>query len=273
MKIMVVLASILSFFGCQSSGDKYENDTITYFSYYKGGGMRRFDGYRYLVEKTKDGRTHFLFNKDYPDEKEFIIDDASVFDSLQQIVMKHKMYKYSGDYQPSLRIFDGQSWDFYVKYASGASISAEGYMAGPNGYGEAFTEVVACLDQWKKMEVEVNRLASFDFTYISTKVHIEPQGDHALVTVDDETTGRHEVIEKPAELLEDLRVTTITEDLRENGTLRSEDPNCKPFSFDIVFSDGSRYVYDSYDLSYTCHKTEVMFWFLERWEISVNFNK
>lgn len=272
MKLFVLMGIISSIFGCNTP--KVDpNDTITYFSYYKGGGMRQFDGYRYLVEKTKDGRAHFLFNKDYPDEKEFTIDDLSVFDSLQQIVLKHEMYKYSGNYQPDMMIHDGQSWDFYVKYASGTSIRAGGYMAGPDGYGKAFAEVVQCLNQWKEMPVEVNRLTSFDYTYMTTRIHIEPQDDHALVTIDDETTGRHEVMEKPAEMLEDLRVTAISQDLRDNGSLHSDDPESRPFKFDILFSNGDHYIYESYDRGYTCHKTEVMYWFLTKWEIEFNINK
>lgn len=262
---------ISSIFGC--SGTKVDpNDTITYFSYSKGGGMRRFDGYRYLVEKTKDGRAHFLFNEDYPDEKEFTIEDLSVFDSLQQIVLKHKMYKYKGHYNPMFDILDGQSWSLYVKYASGASISAGGYMAGPDGYGDAFKDIIDCLDKWKETPAEVNRLVSFDYFYVTSHVRIEPQDDHALVTIDDEASGRHEVIEKPMEMLEDLRVTAITEHLRENGTMRSDEPDSKPFKFDILYANGDHFVDESYDRGYTCHKTEVMYWFLERWEIDLNFD-
>jgi len=263
-----------SIFGCNSPEPKFNpNDTLVYFSYFKGGGMRRFDGYRYLVEETKDGRVHFLFNEDYPDEKDFVIDDHSVFDSLQQIVLNHKMYKYQGHYDPPMRVLDGQSWSLYVKYASGAKISADGYMAGPDGYHQAFDDIINCLDRWKETPVEVDGLVSFDYTYVNAHCHIEPQGDHVLVTIDDETTGKHEEIEKPLEMLENLRVTTITEDLRDNGTLKSDSPNSKPFKFDIIFSNGDRYVYESYDLDYKCHKTEVMFWFLERWEIDFHFIK
>lgn len=263
-----------SIFGCNNPGAKVDpNDTITYFSYSKGGGMRRFDGFKYLVEATKDGRAHFRFNEDYPDEKDFTIDDCSVFDSLQQIVLKHKMYKYDGHYKPDFDILDGQSWSFYVKYASGATISAGGYMAGPNGYGDAFQEVRDCLDHWKETQAEVNGLVSFDYSYGTAHLHIVPQDDHTEVIIDDEATGRHEVLEKPLEMMEELRVITITEDLRENGTLKSDDPNSKPFEFDILFSNGDRYVYKSYDLDYKCHKTEVLYWFLERMEIDFNFSK
>ena len=256
--------------------DKWKNlpkgDTMIYFSLYRGGGMRQFDGYRYQIEATKDGRVHFLFNERYPDEKEYYTDDHSVFDSLDKIVRKYDMANYASNYEPEVQVFDGQSWDLYVRYASKASIRSGGYMAGPDNWRQAENEIIECLQPWKEMQVEFNGLASFDYTYMTTRVHIEPQGDHALVTIDDDTTGRHEVIEKPAQMLEELRVTTISQDLRDNGSLHSDDPDSKPFKFDILFSNGDHYVYESYDRGYTCHKTEVMLWFLERWEININFN-
>lgn len=273
IKIIVLMGILSSIFGCQtpsSNPNAVSNDTITYFSLTQGGGMRRFDGFRYRVETTKDGRVHFLFNEDYPDEKSFTIDDHSVFDSLQQIVLKHKMYNYSGNYQPEFQVFDGQSWDLYVKYASGASIRAYGYMAGPEGYGKAFDDIITCLDRWKETPTATNRLVSFDYAYGTTRYHIEPKDDHTLVTIDDESADLHEALEKPLDMLEDLRVTTIIERLREDGSLTSDDPNSIPFGFDILFSNGDHYVYKSYDLNYKCHKTEVMYWFLEKWEIETN---
>ena len=81
-KLMVIL-SLLPLFGCGSPWKGFENDTITSFSLSEGGGMNRFSGFGYSVNETKDGRVHFLFDEGLPGEKEFTIDDHSVFDSLQ----------------------------------------------------------------------------------------------------------------------------------------------------------------------------------------------
>lgn len=267
IKLFFLMGILSSLFGCKSNINP--DDTITYFSLSEGGGMRLFDGYSYLVEETKDGKVHFLFNEGFPDEKEFTIDDHSVFDSLQQIVLKHKMYKYSGRYKPSVRIHDGKSWNFKVKYASGKDISANGYMAGPRGYREAFREIIGCLDRWKAMPAEVNGVEAFDYVYGSTRYHIEPQGDHALVTIDNEVSNRHEAVEKPLDMLEDLRVTAITESLRENGHNTCDDPARVPFEIGLVYANGDHYLYAGCDLEYGCHKTNVIRWFFERWEIEV----
>ena len=66
MKTMIVLASLLSLLGCRSLGHEFENDTITSFSLSEGGGMNRFSGFGYQVDKTKDGRVHFLFDEGLP---------------------------------------------------------------------------------------------------------------------------------------------------------------------------------------------------------------
>lgn len=265
----------LSVFGCktlQSSNPAgfNPNDTITYFSLSSGGGMLRFGGFKYEVELTKEGRTHFVFNKEYPDEVEFTIDDCSVFDSLQQIVLKYKMYNYKGHYEPEMQVLDGESWSLYVKYASRQTISAGGYMAGPDGYWFAFDDIRACLDRVKEANhVEVNGVVSFNYRYGAKRYHIERRDDHALVTVDDETTGGHEVFEKPLEMLEEIRLMAITEGLRENGSRKSSEPDSTPFEFELSFSNGEHYDYESYDLKYQCHYTEVIHWFLSRWDIDL----
>lgn len=262
---MIVLASLLTLFGCQSPQNGFEGDTITYFSLSEGGGMNRFGGFKYRIEETKDGKVHFLFNEGYPDEKEFVLEDHSVFDSLQQIVLKHKMYRYKGNYQPPFHITDGESWSLYVKYASRETISAGGYMAGPDGYREAFNDIIQCLQPWKEMPTQVNELVRFKYTYGTTTYLIERKDDHALLTVDDEKENRHEVYQKSLDMLEELRVLANIEGLKENGVLKSDDPNHIPFLFELEYSNGLKYSYQSYDLNYQCHYTEVLQYFFQRW--------
>ena len=76
--------------------------------------MDRFSGFGYIVEETKDGKVRFLFDEGHPEEKELVVDDHSVFDSLQAIIMKHKMYNYDGNYQPEFDVYAGL--DFYLMY-------------------------------------------------------------------------------------------------------------------------------------------------------------
>lgn len=267
---MLVL-SFLSLFGCRSQqppkSDLPEGDRIVYFTLSKGGGMRRFSGYKYKVQETKDGQVHFLFNHEYPDEKEFYVDDHSVFDTLGAIVRKYRMDRYRSRYEPRMEILDGYSWNLYVKYASGKTISSGGYMAGPDNWSQAREELLNCLNSWKNKPGLANELEFLKYSYGSTNYDFRRKGDHAVVTVVDETKGLHEWVEKPLDIMEELRVMAVTEGLRVDGKLESDDPESIPFKFELAFSNGEHYAYESYDLKYKCHYTEVFFWFLKQWEI------
>ena len=268
---MMILLSILSLFGCRSQqppkSDPQQGDSIVYFTLSKSGGMRPFGGYKYKVHETKDGQVHFLFNEEYPDEKEFYVDDHSVFDTLGAIVKKYRMDRYRSKYEPEARVFYGYSWNLYVKYASGKTISSGGYMAGPDNWGEAREELLKCLDYWKQKPGLANDLEYLKYSYGSTNYDFRRDGDHAVVTVIDLTKGLHEVVEKPLDIMEALRVMAVSEGLRVDGKMESDDPEHIPFRFEMAFSNGDHYAYESYDLKYKCHYTEVFFWFLERWDI------
>lgn len=266
LKLMVIIAGFLSFFGCNSSSSTIkEGDSLVYFSLHRGGGMARFGGYRYNIEATKDGKVHFLFNEGYPDEKEYYLEDHSVFDSLDLLIRKYKMEKYRSNYMPKFDVLDGESWSIYVKYASGASISSGGYMAGPDNWREAEKALIQCLQPWKDMPGVVNEVNRFKYSYGTTTYLIERKEDHALLTVDDPSEGRHEVHRKGLDMLENLRVMINVEGLKENGSLKSDDPESTPFVFEIDYSNGDSYFYESYDLKYQCHYTEVLQWFFSEW--------
>ena len=252
---MVILAGLLSLFGCEPQANGFENDTMTYFSFSNSGGMRRFSGFRYQIETTEDNKVHFLFNEGYPDEKEFTLDDHSVFDSLQKIVVKHKMYKYSGHYQPKFDILDGHSWSLYIKYASKKKIDAGGYMAGPDGYGEAFREIRECLQYWADMPAANNDVVTFIYEYGPLRYLMERKDDHSVLTFDNKETGEHQVYERDLGMLDDARILVNILELKENRTRGTLDEGCTPWAFDITYVNGTRYRYESYDRDYKCGYT------------------
>ena len=272
MKLMLLIGIIASLAGCTSKKGTVEpvsspkapvNDTIVYFSLHRGGGMARFSGYSYEVKETKDGRVHFLFNEGYPDEKEFTVDDHSVFDTLQSIVLKHKMYKYSGYYRPEFDVLDGESWGLDIDYASGRRVDAGGYMAGPDNAWQAFSEVRRYLDQWKALPIATNDVVSFLYEYGPDRYTFERKDDHVVMTVDNELSGEHRVLERELEVLDDLRVLFNIERLKMNETRRSNlDFEYTPWMYDITYSNGDHYHYESYDTSYKCGYTESLQYFI-----------
>ena len=265
MRIMIVLASLLPLFSCQSPWKGFANDTITYFSLSEGGGMNRLSGFGYYVKETKDGKVYFHFNEGFPDEKEFTIDDHSVFDSLQQIIAKHKMYTYHGHYQPPFDITDGASWSLYVKYKSGNTIDAGGYMHGPQGYGEAFREIRQCLDHWKELPVPVNEVVNFLYEYGRERYLFERKDDHATLTYDNEETGEHQVLERELDMMESLRVFFNVERLKMDQTRRKLEEGCTPWMYDITYSNGDHYRYESYDCDFKCGYTHMLQGFVSNW--------
>lgn len=278
MRYMVILGIIASLFGCSTSKGAHftENDTIVYFYYSKSGGMRAHSGFSYLIKETDEGRVQFLFDERLPKEKVFTIDDHAVFDSLQKIVLKHQMYKYSGNYQPTMQVTDGYSWDFRVKYASGKEISARGYMSGPNGYGDAFKEVREYLDPWKEIPGDQQDVLSFKYIYGKEQYLLQRMDDHTQVIFDNEETGEHETYQKSLNMLEDLRILMIVYDLRYNYTYTEEGENVVPWSIEIEYGNGNHYLYQSCDPGFKCGYTHAFEGFFSRWsrdsEIEININ-
>lgn len=258
MKIMILLASLLSLFGCRSAWKGIENDTITYFSLSEGGGMNRFSGFGYSIRETKDGKVHFLFDEGLPGEKEFVLDDHSVFDSLQQVIMKHKMYTYHGHYRPPFDVTDGTSWDLSVRYASGNCIDAGGYMHGPKGYREAFRDIDRCLEHWKNLSVPANEVTSFVYEYGKEKYTIKRVDDHAVLIYDNEETDEHRELERELEMLEDLRMFLNVERLKMNNERGKVGDDCTLWMYEINYSNGDHFLYEGYDCGFLCGYTHML---------------
>ena len=268
MKVMIVLAGLLSLFGCGSSPNTAvrvdENDTIIHFSLHEGGGMDRFSGFGYLVEETKDGKVHFLFNEGYPDEKELTIEDHSVFDSLQAIVLKHEVYKYQGHYQPEYDVLDGTSWGLYVSYASGKGISTGGYMAGPAGYRDAINSFIRCLDHWKEQATIACEVVSFHYEYGAEVYDLERKDNRMVMTVFNKETKQRQVLDRELELLEQLRVLFNVNRLKMNETRGDLSFEHTPWMYEITYSSGDHYHYEGYDTSFKCGYTEALQYFISQ---------
>lgn len=220
--------------------------------------MNRFSGFGYLVEETKDGKVHFLFNEGFPDEKELFIDDHSVFDSLQAIILKHKIYKYHGHYQPRFDITDGTSWSLSVDYASGKEISAGGYMAGPDGYWVAFNEIIRCLDQWKALPAASNDIESFKYIYGQEQYLFERKDDHTELTYDNQETGEHKVLQRGLEMLDELRVFININRFKMDNTRGNLDFEYTPWMYEINYSNGDHYLYEGYETTFQSGYTRAL---------------
>ena len=111
----------------------------------------------------------------------------------------------------------------------------------------------------------VNEVTSFQYIYGKERYSIEPQGDHAVLIYDNEETGVHQVLERELDLLEDLRVTFNVCGLKMNGTRGKVDFDCTLWEYEITYSNGDHYRYESYDRDFQCGYTHMLQNFVSNW--------
>ena len=158
MKKLVLIVGLLALaVSCVSQkpeeGNKMKTERLTCFSFDHHNSMAQ-SGERYNISTMDDGRIHVVIDERSPEEKEFYLDDSTIFDELQAIVKAYKMDKYRRNYQPRVQIFDGDSWSLYYKYDSGRSVSSHGYMAWPKNYHEARQALSDYFQKWREYQAE-----------------------------------------------------------------------------------------------------------------------
>lgn len=153
---------------CASQTPKNNNnmnkERLTYFHFNQHNTMMIFNGEDYKVSTLKDGRIQVIIDEAFPQEKEFYIEDSSIFDELKALVEEYGMDKYKNDYQPRMQVFDGDSWSLYYKYDSGRSQSSGGYMAWPDNYYEAHQALSQYFQKWRDYPVPTKEINLFQYT-------------------------------------------------------------------------------------------------------------
>ena len=93
MNLLLICLNTLMF-SCISQNPQNHNamktERLTYFSFNQHNTMRYLNGEGYKVSAEKDGRIRVIIDEALPSEKEFYLDDASIFDSLKAIVDEFK---------------------------------------------------------------------------------------------------------------------------------------------------------------------------------------
>ena len=56
-------------------------------------------------------------------------------DTIRQIIIEEKMYKYKEHYRPKLEVLDGYGWHFQATFSDGTRIYSSGSNAWPRGNG------------------------------------------------------------------------------------------------------------------------------------------
>ena len=125
-------------------------ERLTYFSYSHQNSMA-MNGESYSVSTMEDGRVRVVIDEGYPEEKSFFLDNSTILDDLLVIVKAYKMDSYKQDYKPTMRIYDGDSWNLYYKYNSKRSVTSGGYMAWPKNYHETRQAISDYFKKWREL--------------------------------------------------------------------------------------------------------------------------
>ena len=112
----------------------------------------------------EDGRVRVVIDEGFPEEKEFYLDDRSIFDELLVIVKSYKMDKYKESYSSRMEIFDGDNWSLNYQYDTKRSVRSGGYMAWPDNYREARHAISDYFKKWRDYQTGVLEIDYFAFT-------------------------------------------------------------------------------------------------------------
>ena len=171
-----------------------EREPLTYFSFAHQNSMRMYNGERYDVSTTDDGRVHVVIDEGFPEEKEFYLTDLTIFEELTTIVKTYKTDKYKENYKPRFRIFDGDSWSLSYKYDSKRSVYSGGYMAWPRNYHEMRQALRDYFQKWREYDKGVLEMDYFKLTCKNDKGEdkvftLERGEEEATMTLHDAERG------------------------------------------------------------------------------------
>ena len=148
--IIVLAALAVSCVSPKHSKKEMNKEHLTYFSFDHHSSMLAQNGERYNVGIMQDGKVHLVINEGLPNEKEFYLDDTTIFDDLLVIVKTYEMDKYKADYRPEIEAYDGDSWTLYYMYDTKRSVSSGGYMEWPDNYRQMRQALSEYFQKWRE---------------------------------------------------------------------------------------------------------------------------
>ena len=272
-KNALLLAFLVLMVSCNAqNNDNSKNmktERLTYFSFNHHNTMRIYNGENYKVETMKDGRVHIVIDEGFPKEKEFYIEDTTIFVELQALVKEFKMDKYKENYQPRMRIFDGDSWSLYYKYDSGRSIHSGGYMAWPNNYSEAHQAISEYFQKWRDYPIQAKEINLFQYTCKNNhgrdiEYRIERGEQEASLTIRNaefETDKQINVANDYLERLQEL----VNMRLKDESSSSSNDEEASNYRFLIGYNTGDTIDFTGYYTTFEDGRSSVFTSFFSHW--------
>ena len=246
-KNILLLTAMILMVSCNAQNTNNTKDMkterLTYFSFDHHNTMAMFSGEKYQVSTMKDGNIHVVIDEGYPNEKDFYINDSAIFDELLAIVKEFKMDKYKSDYQPSMRVFDGDSWSLYYKYDSGHSVHSGGYMAWPNNYHEAHQAISEYFQKWRDYAIEAKKIDLFRYTSKNNsgcdlEYRIERGEEEATLTIRNAEYETNKQLSVSNDYLDRLQELVNIYRLKDEYDRTTDDDSVTNYNYLVCFSNG-----------------------------------
>ena len=265
----MVLTCILG--SCIAQNTKeMEKERLTYFSFDHHNTMVWHSGEKYTVSTEKDGRIHIIIDEGFPEEKDFYIDDTTIFDELDSLIKAFKMHKWHDKYQPKMEIFDGDSWSLYFKYGSDKSKGSGGYMAWPDNYHAARQAISEYFQKWRDYPIPNKEINLFQYTCknkqgrdieyrlergeLEAKLFIR----NAEYDTDKEITVSNDYLTELQELVNMYR-------LKDEYNRTTNDDSASVYRFFICYNTGDTIDFIGYYTTFVSGQTAPFLGFFDRW--------
>ena len=260
MKKNLLLLGLLSLMvSCMSQTQNNNNamstERLTYFSFDHHNTMVRFSGESYQVSTEKDGRIRIVIDESFPNEKDFYIDDTTIFDELLSIVKEFKMDKYKGHYQPMMEIFDGDSWSLYYKYNSGRSQSSGGYMDWPGNYHEARHAISEYFQKWRDYPVPAKEINLFRYTCHNSQgcdieYRMERGENEALLYMRNAELQLEQTLSVSNDNLAELQELVNIYRMKEETSRTTDDESASIYRFLVEYNSGDTIDFHGYHTTF-----------------------
>lgn len=265
----MVLTCILG--SCIAQNTKeMEKERLTYFSFDHHNTMVWHSGEKYNVSTEKDGRIHIIIDEGFPEEKDFYIDDTTIFDELDSLIKAFKMHKWHDKYQPKMEIFDGDIWSLYFKYGSDKSKGSGGYMAWPDNYHAARQAISEYFQKWRDYPIPNKEINLFQYTCknkqgrdieyrlergeVEAKLFIR----NAEYDTDKEITVSNDYLTELQELVNMYR-------LKDEYNRTTDDDSASAYRFFICYNTGDTIDFIGYYTTFVSGQTAPFLGFFDRW--------
>ena len=273
-KNILLLAFLALMVSCNAQNtDNTKNmktERLTYFSFSHHTTMTLYNGEKHKVETMNDGRIHIVIDEGFPKEKEFFIDDTTIFDELKAIVDEFKMDKYKDNYKPKMQIFDGDSWSLYYKYDSKRSVSSGGYMAWPNNYRDARQALSDYFQKWRDYPIGAKEIDLFQYTCKNNQgrdieYRMERGEQEATLTIRNAEYETDKQVSVRNDYLERLQELVNIYGLKDERSHSSDEDDVSNYRFLVCYNTGDTIDFTGYYTTFEGGQTSAFTSFFNHW--------